>query len=101
MEMDVFAVRVALRKGRSDIDALVPLSEGEEAVKGAGRLLRHTEATPAITTAAERLQELLDELRALSIDVIDTVDKASSELAGTDSDIGQHFDAAVPPPVGG
>lgn len=97
MEMDVPAVQVALQDARADVNGLPATGDGEQSVQRGGQLLRHEQASPAVTTAVERLQELLDELRALTVDVIDVVDKASSDLFGTDADIGRHIDAIRKP----
>lgn len=96
MEMDVAAVQAALRDARAGIDGL-PTTGWEASVQRGSQLLRHEQASPAMNTAAERLQELLDELRALTVDVIDVVDLASCDLAGTDADIGKGLDAIRTP----
>lgn len=84
MEMDVDAVRAASQQARRALGELAPLDAAEESVRVGSQLFRHEEASPAMVTSAERIQELLDELRLLTGDVVDALDSAVTSYAKTD-----------------
>lgn len=89
MEMDVEAVHAATARARETLGGLAPLDAAEQTVRTGSQLLRHEAATPAMVTAAERLQELLDELRLLTGDVVDALDSAAASYTKTDN-VGKH-----------
>jgi len=85
-EMDIAAVRAATTAARQALGAFPQVSTFEDKINEGGRLLRHEGASPALDTAAERLQELIDELRALTGDVIDALESAAAVTASVESD---------------
>jgi len=84
MEMDVEAVRAASQQARAALGELGSLDAAEEGVRQGSQLFRHEEASPAMVTSAERIQELLDELCMLTGDVVDALDSAVTSYTKTD-----------------
>ncbi|CRK56484.1 hypothetical protein [Alloactinosynnema sp. L-07] len=83
-QMDVGEVRRIAREARAELGAVPPATEGEAQVKAGTALLRHEGATPTLNTMAERLQEALAELSALTGDVIDALGKSADLLGDTE-----------------
>jgi hypothetical protein len=82
--MDIDAVRRIAGDARAALGAIPPATVGEEQVKAGSALLRHEGATPSLNTMAERLQEALAELSALTNDVIDALGRSADLLAETE-----------------
>jgi len=78
--MDIGEVRRIAREAGVALKAVPPATDGEAQVKAGTALLRHEGATPTLNTMAERLQEALAELAALTGDVIDALGKSADLL---------------------
>lgn len=82
--MDIDGVRRIAGDARKALAAVPPATAGEAEVKAGSALLRHEGATPTMNTMAERLQEALAELSALTNDVIDALVRSADLLDKTE-----------------
>ncbi|WP_436499053.1 hypothetical protein [Actinokineospora sp. HUAS TT18] len=83
-KMDIAAVRRLAGEARGELAAVPPATRGEGQVKAGTALLRHEGATPSLNTMAERLQEALAALSALTNDVIDALIRSADLQAETE-----------------
>jgi hypothetical protein len=105
--IDVDAVRTLTAAARHDLPDGAPVHRLAGSVADGGLLLRHRAATAALGTAAVRLRERLDTLRALVGQLADAVDASATAMDTMDGahahkldQISAAEDGATPAPRG-
>lgn len=90
--IDVDAVRTLTAAARHDLTGGAPVHRLAGSVSDGGSLLQHRAATAALGTAAVRLRERLDTLRALVGQLADAVDASVTAMDTMDSGNAHKFD---------